>query len=574
MAAVARDLYEVLKVPRSASPASIRRAYRLQALATHPDKEGGKSDTFRSVVHAYEVLGSAVGRAAYDLKTQPQVPSLKRECNLKSQEQDPAGHRKRKRPQSERPSASVRLSEPTATADKASCHSSRKQYSLEGRMNSALEMLRCLLAGQDHVMKRNLLAHLSSTSRAALLKYMETWKSSSQHMVDFSVLTDGGINSCPSSDSESQSSEESRDALTPTLETLCDDDLHSEASFVGGISHPLPIEDATNMECRDIFQSRASPNMANSDTANATKGTMKRSSHGPVGISTYSNRCGKVYYVVRTSVAGVFMKSRAQASLEDAVSTHMVLVQVRDAFRYVLNRHGGSFVLLPRERIQAVVQELQEAAEGALVAHGVSSVPGFCSYSAKVSLRPYLGMPLQTPQTRSIATCIEHRQRLFQARSRGWDSLRLAFLEISTENIEARIPGSHGPLSASRSRQDVSEQIDAAYERYTIKRLAVEERIANRCRSKAVREDGRRAALQLRLIRRVHRMSQIVEDCVHDQAARKRKEIQANFKRKVQERMAGQLKQEREKSQRRKARWEWHHQRHLTMDDILRGPPF
>ena len=42
--------YEVLGVSRSASSQELKRAYQAAALATHPDKQAGSSDTLRSEV--------------------------------------------------------------------------------------------------------------------------------------------------------------------------------------------------------------------------------------------------------------------------------------------------------------------------------------------------------------------------------------------------------------------------------------------------------------------------------------------------------------------------------------------
>ena len=53
--------YQVLGVPRVASAAEIRRAYRAQALTCHPDK-GGNAEAFRSLVAAFKAtVGQCVG---------------------------------------------------------------------------------------------------------------------------------------------------------------------------------------------------------------------------------------------------------------------------------------------------------------------------------------------------------------------------------------------------------------------------------------------------------------------------------------------------------------------------------
>ena len=68
-AAPARDFYAVLSVPRTASGKEIRRAYRALARKYHPDFNPGDetaAQKFREVHDAYEILGNATRRKAYD----------------------------------------------------------------------------------------------------------------------------------------------------------------------------------------------------------------------------------------------------------------------------------------------------------------------------------------------------------------------------------------------------------------------------------------------------------------------------------------------------------------------------
>eukprot|EP00316_Scyphosphaera_apsteinii_P012600 CAMPEP_0119339318 /NCGR_PEP_ID=MMETSP1333-20130426/98018_1 /TAXON_ID=418940 /ORGANISM="Scyphosphaera apsteinii, Strain RCC1455" /LENGTH=218 /DNA_ID=CAMNT_0007350815 /DNA_START=20 /DNA_END=676 /DNA_ORIENTATION=+ len=62
--------YDTLGVPRDASPAEIRKAYRSAALRWHPDKNHGAREEaerrFVQVAAAYEVLSDTQKRAAYD----------------------------------------------------------------------------------------------------------------------------------------------------------------------------------------------------------------------------------------------------------------------------------------------------------------------------------------------------------------------------------------------------------------------------------------------------------------------------------------------------------------------------
>ena len=64
-----RDYYQVLDVPRTASEADIKKAYRRLAMKYHPDRNPGDhtaEEKFKEAKEAYEVLCDAQKRAAYD----------------------------------------------------------------------------------------------------------------------------------------------------------------------------------------------------------------------------------------------------------------------------------------------------------------------------------------------------------------------------------------------------------------------------------------------------------------------------------------------------------------------------
>lgn len=71
------DYYEILGVPRDATPEQIKKAYRKLAREHHPDVAGadaGSEDTFKDVSRAYDVLGNPEKRRAYDMGGDPSSP--------------------------------------------------------------------------------------------------------------------------------------------------------------------------------------------------------------------------------------------------------------------------------------------------------------------------------------------------------------------------------------------------------------------------------------------------------------------------------------------------------------------
>ena len=68
------DHYATLGVPRTATPDEIKRAFRKLASQHHPDK-GGNTQKFQEIQAAYDTLGDATKRAAYD-NPQPQFAGM------------------------------------------------------------------------------------------------------------------------------------------------------------------------------------------------------------------------------------------------------------------------------------------------------------------------------------------------------------------------------------------------------------------------------------------------------------------------------------------------------------------
>jgi len=63
---MAKDYYEILGVPKTATEDEIKRAYRKLAHQYHPDKNGGDDKKFKEINGVYQILGNREKREQYD----------------------------------------------------------------------------------------------------------------------------------------------------------------------------------------------------------------------------------------------------------------------------------------------------------------------------------------------------------------------------------------------------------------------------------------------------------------------------------------------------------------------------
>ena len=90
-----KDYYFVLGVPRGASGAKIKNAYRAMAKRYHPDSCGPEpsEEKFREVQRAYDTLGHKARRKAYDhdLHRGMRTPPIHQAADMHRPAVQPAG---------------------------------------------------------------------------------------------------------------------------------------------------------------------------------------------------------------------------------------------------------------------------------------------------------------------------------------------------------------------------------------------------------------------------------------------------------------------------------------------------
>lgn len=164
-----QNLYKVLNVGTSADEAEIRRAYRIAALHTHPDKEGGSKEAFHAVAVAFEVLSCPSARTAYDswlsqCFNSSQMPAAQK---VKGSAEVHAG--------SKRSACHASCGEPPAkrrysTSQRAA---TGKDLQITSPLDRALELVRSVLQSMNALQRQSAIVGMPLQTRTKLLVYME-----------------------------------------------------------------------------------------------------------------------------------------------------------------------------------------------------------------------------------------------------------------------------------------------------------------------------------------------------------------------------------------------------------------
>lgn len=105
-----KDYYAILGVPSSASESEIKKAFRTLAVRYHPDKNrsAGANSAFQEISEAYDVLGDAGKRSAYDARLASPFAEILTEP-ARPRHRDPAYRSQRSRRGQDEPPASFLL---------------------------------------------------------------------------------------------------------------------------------------------------------------------------------------------------------------------------------------------------------------------------------------------------------------------------------------------------------------------------------------------------------------------------------------------------------------------------------
>eukprot|EP00928_Gymnodinium_smaydae_P083865 TRINITY_DN67103_c0_g1_i1.p1 TRINITY_DN67103_c0_g1~~TRINITY_DN67103_c0_g1_i1.p1 ORF type:complete len:422 (+),score=49.11 TRINITY_DN67103_c0_g1_i1:14-1279(+) len=289
---------------------------------------------------------------------------------------------------------------------------------------------------------------------------------------------------------------------------------------------------------------------------------------GITGISCMREMDATVYRAKIRS-HNILMTCRRRHTLDDAISDHMLLVQLRDAFRVVLSKFDGNTDGCI-DRSDDIAHNLELALEEVFSENGVSNaVQGLCSFSGRLS-QPYIRGELEMPPTRSIAKCIRQRHKLVVARGLGWEAFREEWVHM-TQIEEQRICGTRG--NAKCTPDSVRATLDEAYKQHEAQRLRSAERVQEYV-------ERRRVKMQLKESKRIERRIKAYEKlcCKSSKALKqwnqfcKMEQLQAS-KRELRKQADVKRLQAQERSRAAKERLQWYRRQDLTMEEIMRGPP-
>lgn len=178
------------------------------------------------------------------------------------------------------------------------------------------------------------------------------------------------------------------------------------------------------------------------------------------------------------------------------------------------------------------------------------------------------------------------RRTLLEAKDKGWEAFRLAWMDIMMAEVTARETSWGSALSKPKTKAEAVAIVDAAFERWSAwregrferQRLAAEmqatraARRAARLERRRLREAVRRRRCQLKVMRAAAAVDRVLKwELRRERILRRARAASARQLRICMARR--QREDKRADKKRRDLRWKWMRDPKRTVDELLQGPP-
>lgn len=484
------NLYEVLQVSATATPADIRAAYRRRALICHPDK-GGATESFQILVRAFETLGDQAARAKYDLK--------RLHAGAKEPAQEEAVRRKKRgrdEPGREGTNQQAAPTQAESTATQA------QQCAL--RVRILLERLRLALQEVSAEERKMMIGGLPTHIRALLLDFMVDRARQAAPTEPTASAADAGSGGRPQHHGPGAllqgAASDSDDSLSSS-----DTGSETEARAMRALTFDGGAEDTSAPRRRPDGHARPTK----------PKGVHQRKS---------GNTC---LYSARLVFCNVEIRTRYQSRLEIAVDHHILLMRIRQ-----LASEGA-----PLKLDDSCGDRIVKACDDALQEAGVTAGEIGLRALARVTLWGNGNVnhfDIRTPSL-PVADCVVWRRRLITAKYQDWPSFRSVWRELQQhpqwhprrghtvrdldaldERMESAWPMLKRPRGSARTRSapDVPKAV-WRLQRGLAAKAAAEAREARQAARQAARLEVERCRRRRRWLYRKAGKDMTMEDLLH-----------------------------------------------------------
>jgi len=381
--------YDVLGVATDASFAEIKLAYRRCALSTHPDK-GGTSESFRTVVVAFEALSDPTSRFHYDERQRKQQHRSTEKmplwharedapCTNTGSDGSPSAQKRRRRGHS----AVMETGRSGPGHLKQTPQAQKTDYSLD--VKTALANLQHVLQAMSVDQRHSSIQELPESIRVMLIEFAQRRKQVATNCSSLSLVP-VHLPSSPSS----------------TEETSCEENESSSDGNRIGLSPQLALAGL------------AEP----ADSKSFATPCVRRQLRSKPGVEA-SSQAGQIVYRARLAFMNIKIFTKYQPSLETAIDHHIILTQIRSAAKVKTRSYNLS-----------AGEQLLAACNKVCTENGTS--PTGLGLRARLQLELRKSQPhiyMSSPML-PLEETVEWRSKALAARYKDWTSFRSIWAEL------------------------------------------------------------------------------------------------------------------------------------------------